>query len=75
MQTRKRWTWQYTLCEKTIAADKLQSWLATIYMQIILQEHNQLDEAATSLKRAIFLDPILFSRTIPWKDLSASWQC
>jgi len=44
------------LCEKTIAADKLNPGLHYLYA-IILQEHNQLDEAATSLKRAIFLDP------------------
>jgi chemotaxis protein methyltransferase CheR len=44
------------LCEKAIAADKLNPGLHYLYATI-LQEHNQLDEAATSLKRAIFLDP------------------
>jgi chemotaxis protein methyltransferase CheR len=43
-------------CEKAIAADKLNPGLYFLYAAI-LQENNQLDEAVTSLKRAIFLDP------------------
>jgi chemotaxis protein methyltransferase CheR len=43
-------------CEKAIAADKLNPGLHYLYATI-LQENNQLDEAVTSLKRAIFLDP------------------
>lgn len=42
-------------CEKAIAADKLNPGLHYLYATI-LQENNQLDEAVTSLKRAIFLD-------------------
>jgi len=42
-------------CEKAIAADKLNPGLHYLYAAI-LQENNQLDEAVTSLKRAIFLD-------------------
>jgi chemotaxis protein methyltransferase CheR len=44
------------LCETAIAADKLNPGLHYLYATI-LQEHNQLDEAITSLKRAIYLDP------------------
>ncbi|MEX2117316.1 MAG: CheR family methyltransferase [Bacteroidota bacterium] len=43
-------------CERAIAADKLNPGLHYLYATI-LQENNQLDEAVTSLKRAIFLDP------------------
>ena len=43
------------LCEKAIAADKLNPSLHYLYAAI-LQENNQWDEAVTSLKRAIFLD-------------------
>ena len=42
-------------CEKAIEADKLNPGLHYLYAAI-LQENNQLDEAVTSLKRAIFLD-------------------
>jgi chemotaxis protein methyltransferase CheR len=44
------------LCEKAIAADKLNPGLHYLNATI-LQENNQLDEAVVSLKRAIFLDP------------------
>jgi chemotaxis protein methyltransferase CheR len=42
-------------CEKAITEDKLNPGLHYLYATI-LQENNQLDEAVTSLKRAIFLD-------------------
>jgi len=42
-------------CEKAIAADKLNPGLHYLYATM-LQENNQLEEAITSLKRAIFLD-------------------
>jgi len=43
-------------CEKAIAADKLNPGLHYLYATV-LQENNKLDEAATSLKRAVYLDP------------------
>jgi chemotaxis protein methyltransferase CheR len=42
-------------CEKAIVADKLDPRLHYLYATI-LQENNQLDEAVTSLKHAIYLD-------------------
>jgi chemotaxis protein methyltransferase CheR len=45
-----------TLCDKAIADDKLDP--ALYYLRaVILQEENRFDEAVTSLKRALYLDP------------------
>jgi chemotaxis protein methyltransferase CheR len=44
------------LCEKAIAADKLDPRMHYLYATI-LHEHNQLNEATASLKHAIYLDP------------------
>jgi chemotaxis protein methyltransferase CheR len=45
-----------SLCEKAISIDKLEPKIHHLYATI-LQEHNQLNEAVTSLKHAIYLDP------------------
>jgi chemotaxis protein methyltransferase CheR len=43
-------------CKKAIAADKLNPSLHYLYATV-LQENNKLDEAVTSLKHAVYLDP------------------
>ena len=45
-----------SVCEKSIVTDKLNPALHHLYATI-LQENNQYNEAITSLKRAVYLDP------------------
>ena len=47
------------MCEKALAADKLEPELHYL-RAVILQERNQLDDAMDSLRRALYLDPDLF---------------
>ena len=46
------------MCEKALAADKLDAELHYL-LAIILQELDRLDEAAHSLRRALYLEPDL----------------